>query len=433
MPALSPTMKDGKIVMWAKKEGEYVKPGEKIAEVETDKATVDFDSVEEGYLAKILVPAGTEGVPLGRLVAILVENEADVAKFKDFQSPSEATAAPTAPPAAPAAPAPAAPAPAAAPAPTPAAPAAPAKAAGERLFASPLARRLADERGVQLSDVSGTGPGHRIIAADVNEYQPAAPVEAPKAAAMAAMPPAAGEYQDVPLTKMRQVIAERLSQSKREIPHYYLSVDVKMDNLTKLRTQLNSILAKSHTAKDTPAPKLSVNDFIVKASALALRKVPAANSSWMGNFIREYKYVDVCVAVATEAGLITPIVKDADLKGLATINSDVRDLAARARIGRLQPQEYQGGTFTISNLGMFGVKNFSAIINPPQACILAVGSTETRVVVNEDAKPGASPYSTANFMSVTLSCDHRVVDGAVGAQWLQAFKQYLEEPASMML
>jgi pyruvate dehydrogenase E2 component (dihydrolipoamide acetyltransferase) len=274
---------------------------------------------------------------------------------------------------------------------------------------------------VDLAQVAGTGPGRRIVKADVEEYR------APAAATTAAVVPGAtGEYKDIPLTNIRKVIAQRLTESKQKIPHYYLTVDIAMDKILKLRSELNSKLGDG--------TKLSVNDFVIKASALALRKVPTANSSWLGDAIREYNYVDICVAVTTDTGLITPIVADADLKGLAAISKDVKSLAAKARAGKLQPHEFQGGTFTISNLGMFGVKQFTAIINTPQSCILAVGTSEQRVVVNPAAKLGdANAYTTGNFMSVTLSCDHRVVDGAVGAQWLQAFRSYMEDPTTMLL
>jgi len=347
-----------------------------------------------------------------------------VLKFADYQVPSAAAPKAAAAPPAPAAPA-AKPAAAAAPS-TPAPAAAPVAASGDKPVASPLAKKLANERGVDLRQIRGTGPEHRIVAADVREFQPSAAVaqsqqqQAPAAYAASADP---GLAHDIPLSNVRKIIAQRLSQSKQTIPHYYLSVDINMDGVLSLRKELNAKLPADQ--------KLSVNDFIVKASALALRKVPTANSSWMDTFIRQYNYVDVSVAVATENGLITPIVKDADVKGLSAIASDVKSLAAKAKVNKLQPHEFQGGTFTISNLGMFGVKNFTAIINPPQACILAVGGTETRVVPNE--KDPAKPFKTSQIMAVTLSCDHRVVDGAVGAEWLKAFRGYMEDPLSMLL
>jgi len=302
------------------------------------------------------------------------------------------------------------------------------------VIASPLARHEAQEKGVDLRNIQGTGPDRRIVSADVQEYaagQPAKASEkaAPKAASAAA--PSAGGYTDIPLSNIRKVIAQRLSQSKQQIPHYYVSVDVNMDKVLKLRADLNAKAGKEGKGKSDS--KLSVNDFVIKAAALALRQVPKVNASWLDTIIREYKYVDISVAVTTDTGLITPIVKDADIKGLGAISREVRDLASRARENKLQPAEFQGGTFTISNLGMFGVTNFAAIINPPQSAILAVGTTVKRVEVNEQDKTGENPYKVSNVMGVTLSGDHRVVDGALGAAWLSAFKNYLEDPITMLL
>ncbi|XP_077517912.1 dihydrolipoamide S-acetyltransferase muc [Amblyomma americanum] len=419
LPALSPTMEMGTIVSWEKKEGDRLGEGDLLCEIETDKATMGFETPEEGYLAKILIPAGTKDVPLGKLLCILVYNEEDVAAFKDFvddgaAAPPPPKAAVVPPPAA------AAPAPAAAPPPPPpaAAPtAAPAMGAGGRLFASPLARRLAAEQGINLAQIpGGSGPGGRIIAQDL-----ASAAAAPRAAAAAGG--VATKYEDISLTSMRQTIAKRLLQSKQTIPHYYLSVDIKMDAVLKLRAEFNKMV-------DKDGIKISVNDFVIKATALASKKIPAANSSWQDTFIREYKSVDVSMAVSTPEGLITPIVFGAEKKGLAQISQETKTLAAKARGKTLQPHEFQGGTITVSNLGMFGVKNFSAIINPPQACILAVGSTEDTLIPDEESSTG---YRTAKMMSVTLSCDHRVVDGAVGAQWLQHFKHLLERPHLMLL
>jgi len=437
MPALSPTMTQGNILEWKVKEGDHIKAGSVLADVETDKATVPFESVEEGYIAKILVPAGSNDIPVNKLVAILVENPEDVAAFKDYQG-GDAPAPPAKPKEAKQQPSPQAQqTPTEAPAATHSAPSAAAapsapvsSSAGERVAASPLAKMLASEKGVDLRQVSGTGPNNRIIAADVREFQgrPTAPAATPVTVmptTPAAPPSPAGWYTDIPHTNIRKVIAQRLLQSKQTIPHYYLSVDCNIDEIMKIRAQLNAKLDEKE--------KLSVNDFIVKASALALRKVPAANSSWMDTAIRQYNYVDISVAVATPTGLITPIVKDADLKGLLQISSDVKRLAAKAKENKLTPEEFQGGTFTISNLGMFGVKTFSAIINPPQSCILAIGAAETRVVPNEGKNAAETPFKTAKVMSVTMSCDHRVVDGAVGAQWLQAFKNLLENPLNMLL
>jgi len=447
LPALSPTMEMGTLVSWAKEEGDELAEGDLLAEIETDKATMGFETPEEGYLAKILIPAGTKDIPLGKLLCIIVNDEASVAAFKDFTgdesaaAPAPAAAAPPAPAAsAPPAAAPVAAAPTAAPAAAPPAAAAPAG----RVIASPLARTIAAEKGINLMGVSGSGPDGRIRAVDVQQAPVAAPAPvaaapppapAPVAAAPAPVAPApppptpavpapAGSFVDIPLTNVRQIIAKRLLQSKTTIPHYYLSVDVEMDDVLALRKELNNALGDG-------GPKLSVNDFILKASALSCLKVPECNSSWQDTYVRQFNSCDISVAVATDNGLITPIVFGAEKKGLSSINTEVATLAAKARDGKLQPHEFQGGTFTVSNLGMFGVKNFSAIINPPQACILAVGGAEHRLLpARGDSE---SKWRSAHVMSVTLSCDHRVVDGAVGAQWLQHFKKYLEKPSTMLL
>uniref|UniRef100_A0A131XZA0 Acetyltransferase component of pyruvate dehydrogenase complex n=1 Tax=Ixodes ricinus TaxID=34613 RepID=A0A131XZA0_IXORI len=424
LPALSPTMEMGTIISWEKKEGDKLNEGDLLCEIETDKATMGFETPEEGYLAKIIIPAGTKDVPLGKLLCILVYDEADVAAFKDFVD--DGTAAPSVQPkaaAAPAAPAPAAapavaaaPAPALASTPIPSMAGAPAAGVGGRLFASPLAKRLAAEQGLNLAQIPvGSGPGGRIVAQDLASAVPMAAAAAPAVTGT--------KYTDISLTSMRQTIAKRLLQSKQTIPHYYLSVDINMDAVMKLREEFNKAMEKENI-------KLSVNDFVIKATALACKKVPQANSSWQDTFIREYKSVDVCMAVSTPEGLITPIVFGAEKKGLASISEETKDLASKARDKKLQPHEFQGGTITVSNLGMFGVKNFSAIINPPQACILAVGCTEDVLVSDENSNMG---YKAAKMMSVTLSCDHRVVDGAVGAQWLQHFKRLLERPDLMLL
>lgn len=425
LPALSPTMEMGTIVTWEKKEGDKLGEGDLLCEIETDKATMGFETPEEGYLAKIIIPAGTKDVPLGKLLCILVYNQEDVAAFKSFVDDGAGAPAPPKAAAAPApAPAPAA-APAAAPAPPPlaaapamaAAPAgAPATGMAGRIFASPLAKRLAAEQGISLTQVpGGSGPGGRIVAQDL-----ASALAAPRAAAAGGV---ATKYEDISLSSMRQTIAKRLLQSKQTIPHYYLSVDIQMDAVLKLRAEFNKMMEKDGT-------KISVNDFVIKATALATKKVPAANSSWQETFIREYKSVDVSMAVSTPDGLITPIVFGAEKKGLAQISEETKSLAAKAREKKLQPHEFQGGTITVSNLGMFGVKNFAAIINPPQACILAVGGTVDTLVPDEESSTG---YRAVKMMSVTLSCDHRVVDGAVGAQWLQHFKHLLERPHLMLL
>lgn len=430
LPALSPTMTMGTVQRWEKKVGEKLSEGDLLAEIETDKATIGFEVQEEGYLAKIMISEGTRDVPLGTPLCIIVEKESDISAFADYVETGVAASPPpaptlvaTPPPAA----APAAPIPAPA-----AAPAAPAAARKGRVFASPLAKKLAAEKGVDITQVTGTGPDGRVTKKDIDSFvppkltpaaaaAPSAPTPSPPAApAYAAVP--TGTFTDVPISNIRKVIAQRLMQSKQTIPHYYLSIDVNMDQVLELRKELNAEVKAENI-------KLSVNDFIIKASALACLKVPEANSSWMDTVIRQNHVVDVSVAVSTPVGLITPIVFNAHIKGLANISKDVSALAAKARDGKLQPHEFQGGTFTISNLGMYGIKHFSAIINPPQACILAVGGSEKRLLPADNEKG----FDVANMMSVTLSCDHRVVDGAVGAQWLAEFRKFLEKPFTMLL
>uniref|UniRef100_A0A8C3VBZ6 Acetyltransferase component of pyruvate dehydrogenase complex n=1 Tax=Catharus ustulatus TaxID=91951 RepID=A0A8C3VBZ6_CATUS len=422
LPALSPTMTMGTVQRWEKKVGEKLNEGDLLAEIETDKATIGFEVQEEGYLAKILVPEGTRDVPLGAPLCIIVEKEADIPAFADYQAAAvtDMKAAAPPPPPPPVRTAPPPPQPAAAPA--PAAPTAGPPHKGGRVLVSPLAKKLAAEKGIDLTQVKGTGPDGRITKKDVESFVPS---KAPPAAAPGAVPAAAaapeGTFTDIPISNIRRVIAQRLMQSKQTIPHYYLSIDVNMGKVLVLRKELNQVSSAN--------VKLSVNDFIIKASALACLKVPEANSSWLDTVIRQNHVVDVSVAVSTPAGLITPIVFNAHIKGLAAISQDVASLAAKAREGKLQPHEFQGGTFTISNLGMYGIKNFSAIINPPQACILAVGSSK-EILVPADNEKG---FDVASMMSVTLSCDHRVVDGAVGAQWLAEFKNFLEKPVTMLL
>ncbi|XP_045226966.2 dihydrolipoyllysine-residue acetyltransferase component of pyruvate dehydrogenase complex, mitochondrial isoform X5 [Macaca fascicularis] len=425
LPALSPTMTMGTVQRWEKKVGEKLSEGDLLAEIETDKATIGFEVQEEGYLAKILVPEGTRDVPLGTPLCIIVEKEADISAFADYR-PTEVTdlkpqaPPPTPPPVAtvPPTPQPVAPTPSA---PCPATPAGP----KGRVFVSPLAKKLAVEKGIDLTQVKGTGPDGRITKKDIDSFVPSKAAPAPAAVVpptgpgMAPVP--TGVFTDIPISNIRRVIAQRLMQSKQTIPHYYLSIDVNMGEVLLVRKELNKILEGRS--------KISVNDFIIKASALACLKVPEANSSWMDTVIRQNHVVDVSVAVSTPAGLITPIVFNAHIKGLETIANDVVSLAAKAREGKLQPHEFQGGTFTISNLGMFGIKNFSAIINPPQACILAIGASEDKLVPADNEKG----FDVASMMSVTLSCDHRVVDGAVGAQWLAEFRKYLEKPVTMLL
>ncbi|CAH1407531.1 unnamed protein product [Nezara viridula] len=431
LPALSPTMERGSIVSWAKKEGDKLNEGDLLAEIETDKATMGFETPDEGYLAKILLPAGSKDIPVGKLVCIIVENKEDVAKFKDFKD--DAPAGATATPAPPTAPAPPAPAPAASPPPTSAPPtsapptSAPPTSAPPaepvsltekgRVYASPMAKNLAMKKGIKLESVGkGTGLYGSITSKDI-ESAKAVPAAAPVSKVPGAPPQ---NYKDIPLSSIRTVIAKRLLESKQTIPHYYLSIDICVDELLKLRENLNKSLEKQKV-------KISVNDFIIKATALASKKIPEVNSHWMGSFIREHINVDVNVAVSTDKGLITPIVFGADGKGLVEISKTVKALALKARDGKLQPQEFQGGTVTVSNLGMFGINHFCAIINPPQSSILAVGTTQERMV------PVDGTGVAKKFMTVTLSCDHRVVDGAVGAQWLTAFKEMLETPHKMLL
>ncbi|CAH1179828.1 unnamed protein product [Phaedon cochleariae] len=418
LPALSPTMELGTIISWEKKEGDKLNEGDLLAEIETDKATMGFETPEEGYLAKILIAAGTKDVPIGKLVCIIVENESDIAAFKDFKDDGPAAAppapkAPAAPTPAPAAPAPAAPS---------SSPPVPAPATGGRVYASPMAKRLAEQRNIRLQG-NGTGLFGSITSSDL----PAAGATPPSAAPTAHSPPAApapgAAYVDVPVTGMRATIAKRLLQSKQTIPHYYLTAEINVDKLMAVREKYNKRLEKAGV-------KLSVNDFIIKAVAQASLKVPEANSSWQDSYIRRYRNVDVSVAVSTDKGLITPIVFEAERKGVVEINKMVKALAAKARDGKLQPHEFQGGTISVSNLGMFGVTNFSAVINPPQSCILAVGTTTKKLVADSGSDKG---FKSSDFLNVTLSCDHRTVDGAVGAEWLKAFKEYLEDPVSMII
>ena len=427
MPALSPTMTEGNLARWLKKEGDAIKAGEPICEIETDKATMEVEAVDEGILERILVADGTQGVKVNTPIALLRgEGQA---------------AAPAAP--AIAAPASLPPAPVVAPAPAAMAAVATAPVTGSRVIASPLARRLAVQAGLALATITGSGPRGRIVKADVTQALARGPVTAPAAAiapaaavpapsvTAAAKPSAVADssarawsdkvglrYRAEPNSGMRKVIAKRLAEAKQTIPHFYLTIDVSLDALLKIRAELN---AKSN------AYKLSVNDFVIRAVALALRKVPAANAAWTDDAVLQYEQVDVSVAVATPTGLITPIIKNADTKGLAAISSEMKALSGKARDGKLKPEEFQGGTFTISNLGMFGIREFSAILNPPQACILAVGAAEARPVVRDGA------LAVATLMSCTLSVDHRVVDGTVGAGLLAAFKTLIEDPLTMLL
>lgn len=456
MPALSPTMEKGNLAKWLKKEGDKVAPGDVIAEIETDKATMEVEAIDEGTLAKIVVPEGTTDVPVNQLIAVLATEGEDVKAVAagagggaaPAKAPAEApkTEAPKAEPpkveaAAPAPAAPAASAPAAAPAPA---------ASGERVFASPLARRLAKEKGVDLASVKGSGPHGRVVAADVEAAPAGGAAKAPgtAAAAPAAAAPApaaapasvsnsalleqvktfyeAGTYEEVPLDAMRRVIAQRMTEARQTVPTFYLTVDCDVDALLKLREELN----KAAPEKDgKPAYKLSVNDFVIKAYALAFQQVPDANMVWGGDRYLKLKHSDIGVAVAIDGGkgLLTPIIRKAETKTLSAISNETRDFAARARNKKLMPHEYQGGSSAISNLGMFGIKDFTAIINPPHATILAVGASEQRAVVKK------GELAVATVMTVTISCDHRVMDGAMGAQLIGAFKAIIEKPMSMLV
>jgi pyruvate dehydrogenase E2 component (dihydrolipoamide acetyltransferase) len=427
MPALSPTMEEGTLAKWLVKEGESVSSGDVIAEIETDKATMEVEAIDEGTVGKLLVAEGTEGVKVNTVIAVLLEEGEDASAAGDVAAAPPAKEEPKPAPAPQAAPQAA---PAAAPAPTPAAPpaAAPAAPTGDRIIASPLAKRMAANAGLDLATFSGSGPNGRIVKADIDAAlsggapaQAAAPAaSAPRAQAAPAQPGSAN-YTEIPNNNMRKVIARRLTDSKQLVPHFYLTIDCDIDNLLAMRKDLNERGAKDESFK------LSVNDFVIRAAALALKKVPAANASWTDAATLRYDSADISVAVAVENGLITPVVRNADAKGLAEISVEMKDLAGRAHDGKLMPEEYQGGTFSISNLGMFGIKQFDAVINPPQGAILAIGAGEQRPVVKDGA------LSVATMMTCTLSCDHRVVDGAIGAELLKAFKGFIEDPVTMLL
>ncbi|WP_158045534.1 pyruvate dehydrogenase complex dihydrolipoamide acetyltransferase [Skermanella pratensis] len=452
MPALSPTMTEGNLAKWLKKEGDKVESGDVIAEIETDKATMEVEAVDEGTLGKIVVPEGTQGVAVNQVIALLLEEGEDASALDGGGKPAPKPADKPADGAAPAAPAPKADA-----AQAPAAQAAPSHD-GARVFASPLAKRMAEQAGLDLAQIQGSGPNGRIVKHDVEAAvsggtakkgaKPAAAeapkIEAPKSAPSAAAGQAASQspaavpsaqkpagvdardfstklgmkFREIPNTGMRKVISRRLTEAKQTVPHFYLTIDLQIDQLLKTRAELNG---------RSDEYKLSVNDFVIRASALALKKVPAANSAWTDDAILQYENADISVAVATPTGLITPIIKAAETKGLVEISNSMKDMAKRARDGKLKPEEFQGGTFSISNLGMFGIREFGAIINPPQGCILAVGAGEQRPIVKDGA------LAVATMMSCTLSVDHRVVDGAVGAEFLAAFKKLIEDPLSMLL
>lgn len=442
MPALSPTMEKGNLSKWLKKEGDTVKAGDVIAEIETDKATMEVEAVDEGTLARIVVPEGTADVPVNKVIAVLAGEGEDV----------KAAAAAT--PAAPQVKAQVAPAQTAAPAPTPAksapaasagwqAPAPPVRAesGSNRTFASPLARRLAKEASIDVSRIEGSGPHGRVIARDVEAARSGrglrpAGAPAPAAARAPAAAPSMsdqqvralfeeGSYQVVPHDGMRRTIAQRLTQSTQTIPHFYLTIDCNIGKLLEAREEINASAPKDKDGK--PAYRLSVNDFVVKALALALQRVPDANVSWTEAGMLKHKHSDVGVAVAMPGGLITPIIRSAETKSLSAISNEMKDLAARARTRKLKPHEYQGGTTAVSNLGMYGIKDFTAVINPPHATILAVGTGEERAVVKN------GKIEAAHVMSVTLSCDHRAVDGALGAELIGAFKKLIENPVMMLV
>ena len=424
MPALSPTMTDGTLARWLVSEGDAVRSGDVIAEIETDKATMEVEALDDGVMAKLVVAEGTQNVAVNALIAVLAEEGEDASEAA-IDAENAPIAAPTpAPTPAPTAASTPASTPAPTSAPTPAsAPAAPQLAAGqkgERVFASPLARRIAGDAGLDIGNLAGTGPHGRIIRADVEEAIAKAGTVAAAPSAAASMMRVAGQSERFePHSAMRRVIAERLQQSKQNAPHFYLTVDCEIDTLLQARKALNEAASEG--------VKISVNDMVVKAAAAALIAVPEVNGYFEEAGCRYFSDADICIAVAVDGGLVTPVIKAANHLGLSAIASASADLAKRARDNQLDPAEYTGGTFTISNLGMFGVREFSAVINPPQAAILAVGAGEKRPVVRGDA------LDIATVMSVTLSADHRIVDGAVGARWLQAFKGAIENPVTMLL
>ena len=447
MPALSPTMEKGNLAKWLKKEGDTVKSGDIIAEIETDKATMEVEAVDDGTIAKIMVPEGTQDVPVNDIIAVMASEGEDVkaagagagksekkpepkaetvskaqAEAKQSDAPKQAVAAPPSEERA------------------PKADAKPAQTNGERIFASPLAKRLAKDAGIEIGRITGSGPHGRIVARDVDEAKSgkglkAAPASAAAPAAAAA--PASmsdkqvmafykeGTYEVIPHDGMRRTIAQRLTQSTQTIPHFYLTMDCNLDALMAAREQINASAPKDKDKK--PAYKLSVNDFVIKAMAVALQRVPNANVSWTEAGMLKHKTSDVGVAVAMPGGLITPIIRSAETQSMSSISNQMKDFAARARNRKLKPEEYQGGTTAVSNLGMFGIKDFTAVINPPHATILAVGAGEQRAVVIN------GKIEIANMMSVTLSCDHRAVDGALGAELLGAFKALIENPVMMMV
>ncbi|RZW08686.1 MAG: pyruvate dehydrogenase complex dihydrolipoamide acetyltransferase [Rhodobacteraceae bacterium] len=435
MPALSPTMEEGTLAKWLVKEGDTVSSGDLLAEIETDKATMEFEAVDEGTVGKIIVPEGTEGVKVNSPIAVLLEEgeSADdigevssAPKDASAEAPKESASEDKAPKAETSGDSGST---------ASAAPAAGTDDKGDRIFASPLARRIAKDKGLDLSQIKGSGPKGRIVKADVEKAEPGKTAKAAETSktdgAKPAMPTGMGadvvarmyegrEYEEVKMDGMRKTIAARLTEAKQTIPHFYLRRDIQLDALLKFRGQLNKQL-------ESRGVKLSVNDFIIKACALALQQVPDANAVWAGDRILKLKPSDVAVAVAIEGGLFTPVLKDADQKSLSALSAQMKDMAARARDRKLSPEEYQGGSFAVSNLGMFGIDNFDAVINPPHGAILAVGAGVKKPVVNDDGE-----VSVATVMSVTLSVDHRVIDGALGAELLTAIKENLENPVAML-
>src|SRR5580698_2492419 len=444
MPALSPTMEKGNLAKWLKKEGDAVKTGDVIAEIETDKATMEYEAVDDGVMAKIVVPEGTADVAVNQLIAVMAQEGEDVKAAA--AGAGKGAPAPAAPAAAPPQPT-AAVAPASAPAKpaaTPATQAAPSPApvngaGGNRVFSSPLARRLAKDAGIDLGRIQGTGPHGRVIARDVETAKAGGGLRAPAAPAGAGVPAIApsmsdqqiralyedGSYDFVPHDGMRRTIAQRLTASTQTIPHFYLTIDCDIGKLLEAREEINVSAPKDKDGK--PAYKLSVNDFVIKALALALQRVPEANVSWTDAGMLKHKHSDVGVAVAMPNGLITPIIRNAETKSLSAISNEMKDLAKRARDRKLKPHEYQGGATSVSNLGMYGIKDFTAVINPPQSTILAVGTGEERAVVRD------GKIVAAHIMSVTMSCDHRAVDGALGAVLIGAFKALIENPVMMLV
>lgn len=413
MPALSPTMTEGNLAKWLKKEGDKIKAGDVIAEIETDKATMEVESADSGVLGKIVIPAKTEGVKVNQLIAVILEQgddkkAVDSVISKHGNAPETKTAYK-------AEPAPAAKPPVAAHAQKTGA--SQITISGNRIIASPLAKRIAESKGMNLAGIKGSGPRGRIIKDDVVNAKGGSNFTFGAAAQVGRN---SEESTLVPNSQMRKVIAKRLTESKTTVPHFYMSADCNIDQLLTLREQINQ--------RANGAFKISVNDFVIKACAVALRNHQKANASWTEEGIIVYNNVDVSVAVAIEDGLITPIIQNADQKTLSQISNEMKDLAARAKKNGLRPEEFQGGGFSISNLGMYGIKEFSAIINPPQSCILAVGASEKRVVVKQDGT-----FAAANIMTITVSCDHRVVDGALGAELMQTIKLFLEQPAMMFV